>query len=104
MLGDLGYTSEYYAEARERLQNDRRPLIGAARVALTRNRDEPANKLIAEVLSVSPSSADAWTLKGMNHHDRGEYEPACEALNKALALEPESTRALSTCCATAGLR
>jgi len=94
LLGDLNYARRSYAEARELLPEDSRPLIGAARVALARDREGVADELIAEAIENDGDSADAWILKGMVHRDRGDYAVAREALERAIELEPLSSKAL----------
>lgn len=94
ILGDLNYAQGSYAEARERIPQDARPLLGAARIALARGKDAVADELIAAAVELDPASAQAWTLRGMVLRDRGDYAAARDALDRALSLDPQSTKAL----------
>ena len=94
LLGDLNYAARSFAGARERLSADSRPLVGEARIALARGRGELADELIGAALESDPDSLGAWTLKGMVHRDRGDYEGSRAALDRALELAPRSTKAL----------
>ncbi len=94
LLGDLGYAARSYADARDRLRSDARPLIGEARVALARGRRAVADKKIAAAMEADADSVSAWTLKGMVHRDRAEHKLAREALDRALELDPDSTKVL----------
>lgn len=94
LLGDLSYAARSYADARDQLQSDARPLLGEARVALARGRDAVADKKIAAAIASDKDFASIWTLKGMVHRDRAEHELARKALDRALQLDPSSTKAL----------
>jgi Tfp pilus assembly protein PilF len=89
LLGDLGYAAKSYADARERVPQDARPLVGEARVALARGRDAAADEKIAAAIDVDPESESAWTLKGMMYRNRAEHELARQALDRALADRPD---------------
>lgn len=94
LLGDLGYAEKSYADTRERLPRDARPLLGEARVALARGQEAVADEKIASAIEIDPDSAAVWTLKGMVHRDRAQYDLARKALDRALELDPKSTKAL----------
>ena len=94
LLGDLAYAEESYTTARQLAPEDARPLVGLARVAAARRRDEVVETLLDTALAIDARSVEAWTLKGMRERDDGEFEAARESLDRALAIDPLAPKAL----------
>ncbi len=92
-LGEYAPASEKFNAALKLDANTQEAWLGRARVALLQQNRAEAVQRVDELVKKLPKLADAWLLKGELHRSNGEVQPAIDAYQQALTLEPDNMSA-----------
>lgn len=94
-LGNRKFAEEAFLGASTAMPADPRPLLGLARMKLSRGKHKDGYKLLEQAVGIAPDSFEVWSFKAIMHRDYGQYEAAMEAFSKALEIRPASVRTLA---------
>ena len=95
MLGDTKNADELFLSAGTLMPIDPRPLLGRARIQVTKGKVDKARKILDQAIGLAPDAYGTWLFKATLHRDHRQFKEAIEAFDKALQLEPVSGRALT---------
>lgn len=84
-----------YLTASTLMPIDPRPLLGLARLKLSKGKAEAGYKLLEQAAGLAPDSFEVWAFKGVLHRDFRQFDAAIQAFSKALELRPASVKTLT---------